>query len=79
MLAQTGATLAQLGTFATQVLLTSRFVVFDRSLGGAGVRSLELSLTSLAVMNVAKQVEIMIEKVCKSATSLPRWHTYIIE
>lgn len=63
MLAEACATLAQMSAFATKIFAKCGFVFFNRGIGGVGVCVSELGLTVLTVMDVTKEVEIMVEEV----------------
>lgn len=63
MLTETRATLAQMGALATEILEQSGLILFDRRVGWLGVRGAELGMAVLTVVNVAKEVKVMIEEI----------------
>lgn len=70
MLAEACATLAQMSALATEIFAKCGFVIFNRRIGRVGVCISELGLTVLTVMDVAKKVEIMVEKVWYGGSSV---------
>ena len=63
MLAQTGATLAQMSTLSTEILEQCRLVFVGRGFRWFGVGSTKLGLAGLAVMDIAEEVKIVVEEV----------------
>lgn len=63
VLAETRATLAQMSALATEIFAECGFVFFDRSIGRVGVCGPELGLAVPTVMNVAKEIKIVVEEV----------------
>lgn len=63
VLAQTGPTLAQMRPFAAQVFEQRGLVFFGGCGGRIGIGGLELVVAGLAVVDVAEEVEVVVEEV----------------
>jgi hypothetical protein len=63
VLTQAGATLAKMGTLATQILEQGWLVIINRGRRRIGVGGPKLGIAGLAVVNITKQVKVMVEKV----------------
>ena len=72
MLAQTRATLAQMGPFAPEVLEQRWLVFFSWCGRRVGVGGLELVVAGLAVVDVAEEVEVVVEEVCATLARVLR-------
>lgn len=63
MLAQASTAFAQMRALTAQIFQKRRLVFLGRCCGGFGVGSFELGMAGLAVMNVAEEIEIVVEEV----------------
>ena len=61
---KTGAAFAEVSPFAPEILLECWIVVILWSSRRRGICSLEGSLPGLAVVNVRKQIEVVVKEVC---------------
>ena len=55
-----------MGTLSTEILEQSRFIVVDGSGRWIRMRLFELHKTVLTVMDITKQIEIMVEEICQT-------------
>jgi uncharacterized radical SAM superfamily Fe-S cluster-containing enzyme len=62
-MAETSAALAKVGTFASEIFLQCRVVVFLCSSRRGRIRGLECSLARLTIVNVRKKIEVIVEEV----------------
>ena len=67
---QTSASFAEIRTFAAEVFLKCRLVLFGRSVWRVG--GLELVVPSLAIVHIAEYIKIMIEEIYSSLVAVNR-------
>lgn len=70
MLAEAGATLAQMRALATEIFAQGGFVFFNRGVWRIGVCGSKLRMTILTVMDVAEEVKVMVEEVWYGGSSV---------
>ncbi len=79
---QSCTALSEIGSLSAQVLVSCGFIFFCRRGRRWGKLSVKRGLTALAVRYVAKEVEVMVEKVCQpliGGVNLTAVRAYIAE